>query len=58
MFSNQVPSKLPKAHDEKVVKPTTQKGKGTSYQKRSQLVETVAGIIIVIALMGRQLLWA
>ena len=52
-FSNQVPSKFPKARDDRVSNPNSQKVRGTSYQLRSQLMESVARKIIVIALFGR-----
>ena len=54
-FSNQVPSKFPKARDDRVSNPNSQKVRGTSYQLRSQLMESVGRNIMVIALSGQTL---
>ena len=54
-LSNQVPSKFPKARDDRVSNPNSQKVRGTSYQLRSQLMESVGRNIMVIALSGQTL---
>ena len=52
-LSNQVPTKFPKARDNRVSKPKSKKGRGIAHQARSQFVESVAKIIMVVALLGR-----
>ena len=52
-FFNQVPSKFPKARDERVSNFKPQKGKDTSHQVKIQLVESVARSIMVSAFLER-----
>ena len=52
-FTNQVPSKFPKARDDRESRPKSQKRKVLADLARNQLVESVARIIMVIALLGQ-----
>ena len=56
-FYSQVPTKFPKARDDKVSKPKSQKRRLLAHQKRRQLVESVARNIMVIALLEGKLVW-
>ena len=50
MFSTQVPSKFPKSRDDTVSNPKHKREVIVGYQPRSELVESVARITMVIVL--------